>query len=1276
MIELEKNEIDKCISDKYDIYNKFKHSQEFIIQSSHVILNLLQTQNIKMKDCKYEYMIDILNTIDNEFQELCQSEFGLVCLHYLLLFLIDCLHFFSVCLQQLAQVLTNWIQIAISDNDLSEIFIKSTDLYVQQIYNLSVRILDPCLSFINKNQNDLSTCIGSIITSHSAVCLKGTDNALLLSTLFSANRYSYIFLSFMESLIDLLDCTSPLINTHYNNSMNLFSLIRKSLYIYQSLELSVSIPYEFKLYDSDTFQLCSTRILNEDVECNGSDISVFLPKNNTNASNKYIDSDLNSADISIIFLKTNKSEAFVIDPCSHKQYKNELQGKSATIMLLNNNLNSTNLTSNVNITFNENENDINDMQCVWYNEITNVWSTHGCDTFIDNGKVTCSCNHLTTFSTIKFLYNDCLDSNEYKNLKYSDMPILSNLIFLVLFLCLFIKITADFILIFDGGLIKRFKKHYKDGAFNGPISVYACTFFELMICIEFHFAFIYELNWDTNKSINYIIIITSLLPLLTFCWMFFGVLKTWIRITHSLSSDTMIVKKIENGMKIFMILFMLFIIIEIILICLKHNYFIYGEIIWCIIMTIFTISYVIYASSALNVIYTSVKAVKSDMIHSKQTDEDTKLLRKLLIISLLLAIYFILKTGLSIYLSLISLNYSFIWRLIDMCIEFLSLSFIHYLYNGGITKSHASGNTTINNMSERSNAIIRKHTKEIKPGAASPSINRYNSNSQAKNAKNIKFRNMNNNKMPNHAPQMRYVSSAFNTEQTTTVTYNTTINTSNKQSSINTNTNTTTNTNTVTPFQSPCLNYIGKRPTMKSRQNTASLSTLPNLSQLELAEIQATHSIFDRIRSQSNSHTPTTEPSLFESPTQVPTTQPTISSSKYPTQYTQTTSPIQTPSNNPTLSTSNLTLNSALSPSKDPTSSPILQPTNIPSISPSTYPTISPINILTGSPSLTPTTQTITPSITRSITPTISSSIPSLYATISPTNNPSISPTIQSIHPSISPSSSPTITSQTPTKTPSITSSISRSNPTLQPTNIPSISPSTYPTISPTNMPFILPTITTTTPTTQPTTTTSQSPTLSSIHPTSSPSKYPTTTPSMTATSQTITPSITPSITPTISTSIPSLYPTKTPANKPSISPTIQSIHPSASPSYTPTYSSSVRTLNKTNISSITPSLSPTKYPTTSPSKTATITSKAPSLSPSKYPTISPTNNPSTSPSITPTTVSLYSTETPSENPTQTPTQSTESPSNVPSLTPTKYPTLSPSDDPLYHLHQIQQQIL
>ncbi len=89
MIELETNiNKNKCISYKYDIYNKFKHSKLFIIQSSHIILNLLQTQNINIKDCKYDYMIDMFDTIYNQFQQLCQSDFVLVCVHYFLFFVV------------------------------------------------------------------------------------------------------------------------------------------------------------------------------------------------------------------------------------------------------------------------------------------------------------------------------------------------------------------------------------------------------------------------------------------------------------------------------------------------------------------------------------------------------------------------------------------------------------------------------------------------------------------------------------------------------------------------------------------------------------------------------------------------------------------------------------------------------------------------------------------------------------------------------------------------------------------------------------------------------------------------------------------------------------------------------------------------------------------------------------------------------------------------------------------------------------------------------------
>ena len=108
--------------------------------------------------------------------------------------------------------------------------------------------MDPCLAFIDIDQNDLIACTDSVITSQSAVCNEEIDENITpyLSTLLSTSRYSYIFMSFIDSLITILDETI-ILDINYDISMDIFSLIRKSLYVYQLLQISVSIPYEWNV---------------------------------------------------------------------------------------------------------------------------------------------------------------------------------------------------------------------------------------------------------------------------------------------------------------------------------------------------------------------------------------------------------------------------------------------------------------------------------------------------------------------------------------------------------------------------------------------------------------------------------------------------------------------------------------------------------------------------------------------------------------------------------------------------------------------------------------------------------------------------------------------------------------------------------------------------------------------------------------------------------------------------------------------------------------------
>ena len=666
------------IDDRLETFNSINEKQLFTIQTSHNILYLLQTENDAIKSCKYKYTMDLLQSITDQFTDLCHSNFVL----------------------QIAQVFSNWLKIIVSDHELSKTYFQSkNESYLENIFNLTIEILDPCFTFIDIDQNELMACSFSSVTQNNGVCVNedGYDDEYEITSqlpiLYREERYSFIFLSLIDALINVLDETI-IIDSDFEFSMNLFALIRKSLYIYQLMELSVTIPYESLLYDSNTFQLCSYRTLNSNVTCSGSDISVFLDSSNTNNDGlSQTDEDINAVDFSVIFLYTNKSAAYIDDPCSSKKIQGELQGNSATIMLSSDSINITNLTSNVDIIFNEN--DLYNLTCVWLNEETGIWQTSGCTKIIENnGQIKCSCSHLTTFSLIKFVYDDCLTSHQYQNLNIYDMPYLSNLIFLILFIFLSIRILSDFILIFKGDFIQRLKKHFTDRAFSGPAAVFICVLFEVIICLEFHIIFTFD-DDDLNFP-NSILILSLLIPLIGFCWMFFGVLKTWIRITHSFGGDTFIVKRIEKAMIVFMIIFCLFIFTIITLIFLEMDQYIYyGEFIWCLLMSIFTISYIIYATSAIKVIWKSVMAVQDDIkcsnYNNKQQDEDFKLLKKLLSVSTILALYFLIKTGLTIYLATLNNNnihllYNFIWRLIDMIIEFLSLCVIYHLYGGGLKR--------------------------------------------------------------------------------------------------------------------------------------------------------------------------------------------------------------------------------------------------------------------------------------------------------------------------------------------------------------------------------------------------------------------------------------------------------------------------------------------------------------------------------------------------------------------------------------------------------------
>ena len=197
----------------------------------------------------------------------------------------------------------------------------------------------------------------------------------------------------------------------------------------------------------------------------------------------------------------------------------------------------------------------------------------------------------------------------------------------------------------------------------------------------------------------------------------------------------------------------------------------------------------------------------------------------------------------------------------------------------------------------------------------------------------------------------------------------------------------------------------------------------------------------------------------------------------------------------------------------DPTATPTLSPTPLPTID--ITPTVTPAP--TGVTTPTPTVElAVTPTPTSEVTPTVSPTAvptPNVSATPTPTIDPTVTPT-------------PTV-GITPTATP---------KPTTTPTPIPTIAPTPTVVITPTNTPTPTKSVTPTatpTPTSKPTPTALPTPTIV-ITPTASLTAAPTLSPSPTATATpTISPSATPSATAT---------PTPTPTTIPTPTPTITKV--------------------------------------------------------------------------------------------------------------------------------------
>ena len=160
------------------------------------------------------------------------------------------------------------------------------------------------------------------------------------------------------------------------------------------MALSTSIPTETFNVNVSTLELFTIRMDSDsvDVSLNGIDVSL-----RTNQS---------SVDVIMVGISTNstRNQQFDGDDDDCLSREGTLDGDEVSVTILN-----TSSGTQIEIVFDDVDPDQVGVACVWRNESSQTWETSGCRTrySADERQIVCSCDHLTTFGTIRGLQNKC-----------------------------------------------------------------------------------------------------------------------------------------------------------------------------------------------------------------------------------------------------------------------------------------------------------------------------------------------------------------------------------------------------------------------------------------------------------------------------------------------------------------------------------------------------------------------------------------------------------------------------------------------------------------------------------------------------------------------------------------------------------------------------------------------------------------------------------------------------------------------------------------------------
>eukprot|EP01083_Nonionella_stella_P126721 383654_1 len=556
-----------------------------------------------------------------------------------------------------------------------------------KIFDLIHTALDPCDLIQNIESLDaLYLDTDSIITNVPALYYEQQNIIALIPQITRTATASNLFYSFISSIVSFMQIPS---NRPFKTEiLDLFDLAYASLYIHSLLQLSVSIPGEPLNIDGFGVSIFGMRVspnasssLNMSVHNISIEFDSELFGNDKCSKNAHINSKLCSVDIITIPIVLH-SESIPLestDPCNEGMVEvsnNTTSDLNAvSIQLIGSDFNLSSLPSNITITFPFNSSlNPNELGCVWYDEVKDVWSHDGCTSYVDleNSIIHCVCNHLTIFSTVRNIhYDDHLICNVFNDTNWRYAHILFAILFIILF-CHFCLELLPFIITCKYSLKFLFSKH----------SQLFILLFGAIICILNTIVCLMFSHNDIVWSDANIALLTCLymLPLPFYFMIFSQILIAWQYV-----ADALMRPKTSRILRILCVIYLLVPVFQVLFLLLspvQSKYVVSFDIFWTITMLLSAVSFLIYGYKMVSVIATTAKMMVS--MHGDSTE--ISLARKLSFIAVIIVLFFVIQSLLAFYFLFDFNQVTLEWRVVDLSSHVVCLMIIGFMYHAALNR--------------------------------------------------------------------------------------------------------------------------------------------------------------------------------------------------------------------------------------------------------------------------------------------------------------------------------------------------------------------------------------------------------------------------------------------------------------------------------------------------------------------------------------------------------------------------------------------------------------